>query len=165
MVLLRGNHEQMMLDFLEDPVRYGARWIANGGEPTLASYSVTSSRGASSDELKLLRRRLAGQLPSAHALFLQRLPTSYHVGDYFFAHAGVRAGVPLDRQSNEDLMWIREGFSDRDGPFEKTVVHGHTPVEEPFLGRFRINLDTGAYLTGRLCCLVLEETDCKLLSS
>ena len=62
-------------------------------------------------------------------------------------------------------MWIREGFSDRDEPFEMTVVHGHTQVAEPFFGQFRINLDTAAYLTGELCCLVLEGTDCTLLRS
>jgi serine/threonine protein phosphatase 1 len=98
-------------------------------------------------------------------LFLQRLPLSYTSGDYFFAHAGIRSSKSTERQTARDLLWIREGFADRDEPTSKVVVHGHTPVEHPYLGRYRINLDTGAYFTNRLTCLVLEGTTGRLLGA
>jgi serine/threonine protein phosphatase 1 len=86
-------------------------------------------------------------------------------GDYWFVHAGVRRGIPLEQQEVRDLLWIRSGFADRDEPGESVVVHGHTPVEEPALGRYRINLDTGAVFTNRVTCLVLEGDERRLLAS
>jgi serine/threonine protein phosphatase 1 len=97
-------------------------------------------------------------------MLLQKMPLTYVSGDYFFVHAGVRPEVGIERQAVRDLLWIRKGFADRDRPFEKVVVHGHTPVNQPYLGRYRINLDTGAYLTNRLSCLVLEGTDIRPLN-
>ena len=165
LVCLRGNHEQMLLDFLEDPVRCGRGWLAIGGEATLRSYSVTigSLSRATAAELKSTREMLAQTISPAHVLFLQRLPLTYQSGDYLFVHAGVRPERPLSRQLPADLLWIREGFADDDRPFEKVVVHGHTPVERPFFGEHRINIDTGAYFSGRLTCIVLEGADRRVL--
>lgn len=114
---------------------------------------MRSGRG---EDLTRLRSDLAAKLPPPHLHFLSRLAISQTVGDYFFAHAGARPGVALSEQAERDLLWIRTGPADRDAPFEKIVVHGHTPVQEPFNGRYRINLDTGAYATGRLTCVALE---------
>lgn len=102
-------------------------------------------------------------MPKDHLDFLTRLSLCRTVGDYFFVHAGVRPGVALSQQTERDLLWIRSGFADRDEPFEKVVVHGHTPTKAPFNGRHRINLDTGAYATGRLTCLVLEGEERRFL--
>jgi O-antigen ligase/diadenosine tetraphosphatase ApaH/serine/threonine PP2A family protein phosphatase len=164
-VLLRGNHEQMLLDFLEDPIHRGPLWFRYGAPETLRSYGVDGARtpGSTSIDCKAVRDRLASQMPSSHVLLLQRLPTSYQNGSYFFAHAGARHSVPLDQQEPRDLLWIRKGFADRDAAFEKTVVHGHTPVDKPYFGQYRINIDTGAYLTNRLTCLVLEGDTHRLL--
>ena len=74
-------------------------------------------------------------------------------------HAGVRPGVPLSGQHEQDLLWIREDFLLHEGDFGKIVIHGHTPVMEPDIRSNRINIDTGAYATGRLTCLVLEGED------
>ena len=89
--------------------------------------------------------------------FLQSLKTSLVCGRYFFCHAGVRPGVPLDRQSDDDLLWIRDEFLNSTEDFGKIVVHGHTPVPEPEVLPNRINLDTGAFATGRLTCIALDE--------
>jgi serine/threonine protein phosphatase 1 len=102
-------------------------------------------------------------MPPSHLEFLRGLPTFCEVGGYFFVHAGARPGVPLGAQKEEDLLWIREGFVDRDAPFEKLVVHGHTAVDQPYFGTYRINLDTGAYFTDRLSCLVVEGAERRLL--
>lgn len=164
-VYLRGNHEEVMLAFLADPVAAGPDWLRFGGTATLRSYGVdTRLSGSAQIDFAGLRDALAERLPAPHRRLLEGLPTSYQAGDYFFAHAGVRPGTPLDRQSDRDLLWIREGFADRDVKLDKVVVHGHTPVEEPYLGRHRINLDTGAYFRGRLSCLVLEGPSRRMLA-
>ena len=80
-------------------------------------------------------------------------------------HAGVRPGVPLDAQSNDDLFWIRDPFLDSDADFGKVVVHGHTIAEAPEILPNRIGIDTGAFATGRLTCLVLEGTQQRFLQT
>jgi serine/threonine protein phosphatase 1 len=161
---LRGNHEQSLLDFLEDPADAGAGWLRYGGDATLRSYGVDPRLYAGAiRDYRAIRDELACRIPLAHLVFMQRLAVSHEAGDYFFAHAGARPGIPLRRQSPRDLMWIREGFVDADPMFSKCIVHGHTPTEMPYLTRFRINADTGAYFTNQLTCVVLEEDRQSLL--
>lgn len=165
LALVRGNHEQMFLDFLEGPQEFGPVWLANGALETLHSYGVDVRRvhRLRDPELQAIRDALARSLPPAHLLLLQRLPLTYTSGDYFFVHAGARRRVAINDQLARDLLWMRANVPNLDEPFEKVVVHGHTPVEKPFLGRYRINLDTGAYFTNRLTCLVLEGTSRRIL--
>ncbi len=156
-VCLKGNHEALLLDFLDRPAVVGPTWLQMGGWECLTSYGVDCRWQANgAEEFARIRQDFARQLPPEHIGFFSRLALSKVIGDYFFAHAGARPGVPLDRQTERDLLWIRGGFVDRDERFEKVIVHGHTAVAEPFVGRYRINLDTGAYATGRLTCMVLE---------
>lgn len=155
LVALRGNHEQLLLEFLEDPRRNGRLWFQLGGLATLASYGL-NLQGRHAERPELLRDALVTALPVEHLLFLQATPLFLSLGDYFFVHAGVRIGVPLGAQRAEDLLWIRSGFADSDPKFEQFIVHGHTPVAKPEIRSGRINIDTGAYATGRLTCLVLE---------
>jgi serine/threonine protein phosphatase 1 len=165
-IALRGNHEQMLLDFLDDPAGCGPVWMANGAAETLASYGVDTggARRLPAMALEGIRDVLRERLPAAHERFLRTSRLSYVSGDYWFVHAGVRRGVALAEQAERDLLWIRGGFADRDEPGESVVVHGHTPVEEPTLGRYRINLDTGAVYSNRLTCLVLEGDQRRLLA-
>lgn len=161
-IYLRGNHEQLMLDFLEEPLRNGPMWFENGGVETLIAYQVDiPNRFLRNLDFRAIRDQFARKIPVRHLLFLQGLQLSHEVGGYFFVHAGVRSGIPLHAQRGADLLWIRH--RDRDDPSDKVIVHGHSPVDEPFLGRHRINIDTGAYLTGRLTCLVLEADSRRFL--
>ena len=98
----------------------------------------------------------AKRYPTTIAASFRSLALSYTCGDFFFSHAGVRPGVPLQQQRQTDLLWIREEFLLHEEDFGKVVVHGHTPTKEPDVKPNRINIDTGAYATGRLTCLVLE---------
>jgi serine/threonine protein phosphatase 1 len=150
---LRGNHEWMMLRCLAAP-GYFPNWGMNGGWETLESYGVS---GRLASDTREMVSQLAVELPDAHLDFLQGLETSLTVGDYFFVHAGVRPGVALDQQAEQDLLFIREPFLSHDGAFGKIVVHGHTPVREPEIRENRIGIDTGAVFTGRLTALRLEE--------
>jgi serine/threonine protein phosphatase 1 len=98
-------------------------------------------------------------LPETHRAFLQALELSFTCGDFLFVHAGVRPLIPIEQQAEDDLLWIREEFLLWEREFEKIVVHGHTPVHEPDIRANRINIDTGAFATGRLTCMVFEGAD------
>jgi serine/threonine protein phosphatase 1 len=153
-ISLLGNHETMLLNFLEDASGL-QRWRSLGGLETLYSYGVDvreamTGRGFEAAQYSLLRA-----FPDEHRQFLLQLPRSVTCGDYFFCHAGVRPGVPLDQQDPDDLIWIRDEFLTSDMDHGKVIVHGHTPVPQPDVRSNRINLDTGAFATGRLTCLRL----------
>ena len=153
---LKGNHEEAMLDFLVDPSA-GARWCEYGGDAALRSF------GLKPPELKhrveawaRISADLDHRLSPGERSFLEGLEFSLSVGDYFFAHAGARPGEALDRQSQRDLMWIRNSFLDSEVEFEKVIVHGHTPSREVHVDRRRIGVDTKAYESGVLSALRLE---------
>ncbi|HUC61868.1 MAG TPA: metallophosphoesterase family protein [Alphaproteobacteria bacterium] len=157
-VYLKGNHEEFLLHFLED-VRIGPSWIANGGGATLYSYGARSpEQGNEQDRLSNLRVQLLELLPPSHFDFMSNLPLSHVEGDYYFVHAGVRPGVPLGEQRAEDMLWIRHLFLDDTRDYGKIVVHGHTITDAPVVLPNRIGIDTGAYASGVLTCLVLEGT-------
>lgn len=161
-VLLKGNHEEMLMRFLDD-ASFGAGWRQLGGMETLLSYRVQVNQVFVESGHQGLREALCRCLPPHHLELLSRLATSWTAGDYFFCHAGVRPRVPLDQQRPEDLLWIRAPFVESRDDFGKVVVHGHSPVETPQFHANRINIDTGAYVTNRLTCLVLENADRGLL--
>jgi serine/threonine protein phosphatase 1 len=127
-----------------------------GGLATLSSYGLQPSLRNDQAGQARLALGLDAALPESHRQFLLNLETSYSCGDFFFVHAGVRPGVPLANQREEDLLWIRDEFLQYEGDFGKVVVHGHTPVAVPDVRPNRINIDTGAYATGNLTCLFIE---------
>ncbi|MGF1453926.1 MAG: metallophosphoesterase family protein [Alphaproteobacteria bacterium] len=160
-----GNHEEAMLNFLQDP-KGGDVWLDFGGLETLDSYGVAPPNPRSSPlALESARDALQGAVPEAHIEFLEELEVSATYGDYFFVHAGVRPGIALESQDRNDLLWIREEFLSSDWSPGKIIVHGHTPGEKPALSRWRIGVDTGAYATGRLTSVVLEGTTRRFLST
>jgi serine/threonine protein phosphatase 1 len=161
-ICLRGNHEAALLQFLDAPETL-AQWRQFGGLQTLMSYGLTPSANPGKNESARLAQQLRQIIPSYHLEFLESLRTSYSVDRYFFVHAGVRPGVPLDQQREEDLLWIRDDFLLSKDDFGKVIVHGHTPVLEPELLFNRINIDTGAYATGRLSCVKLVGQQATLL--
>jgi serine/threonine protein phosphatase 1 len=164
MVPLRGNHEMMFLEFLSD-AGAGASWRGNGGVETVHSYGIDVSGFRKGRDLEQVAHQFRSEVPAAHIEFLRKTQLSITVGDYFFCHAGIRPGVPLDLQQEEDLLWIREEFLFSEVDHGKVIVHGHTPVLEPDVRPNRINVDTGAYITGRLSALVLEEERQRFLST
>jgi Calcineurin-like phosphoesterase len=161
---LKGNHEALLETFLRDPA-VAEHWRRFGGLETLHSYGVPVRNlmmGANYDQAATA---LQAAVPDAHFKFLASLKTSIIVGKYFLCHAGVRPGVPLERQSIEDLLRIRDKFLSSAVDFGKIIVHGHTPVERPEVLPNRINIDTGAFATGRLTCVVLECSEPRFLTT
>ena len=151
---LRGNHDQSVLDFLRNPMT-GMAWTDFGGRETLESYGVSAPPGANSEAWRAAAADFATALPLEHLNFFEELEPSCEIGDYFFVHAGVRPGVPLDRQSPRDLLWIREPFLSDPAPLPKVVVHGHTVTPQVHVDDRRIGIDTGAYASGVLTALRL----------
>ncbi len=154
-VALKGNHEVLFESFLRDPST-GDAWRRLGGLETLHSYGIPVN------ELMLGRgyddavRALRAAVPKEHLRFLSALKPSMSIRDCFLCHAGVRPGISLENQSLEDLLWIRDEFLNSTADFGKIVIHGHTPREWPDVRPNRVNIDTGAFASGRLTCLVVD---------
>ena len=140
-VFLRGNHEQMLLNYLAGK---GEAWldVNNGGAITFHQYKNSSYAG----------------FPESHLDFITNLEFSWSWGDFIFVHAGLKPGLPLSQQSADDVLWIRRPFLDSQYDWGKTVVFGHTPQKEPLLTKNRIGIDTDAVRGGQLtCCDVLNR--------
>jgi serine/threonine protein phosphatase 1 len=163
-VPLKGNHEELFENFFDDP-SLGSKWRHLGGLETLHSYGVPVSLLMLGKGFREAADVLREKVPETHLEFLSSLRTSASSGSFFLCHAGVRPGVPLDRQNDSDLLWIRDEFLNSKMDFGKRVVHGHTPTNSPEVLANRINIDTGAYMTGRLTCVVLEGEQHRFLIS
>lgn len=163
-VYLKGNHEEAVLRFLEDE-NNGPPWLAYGGDVTLSSYGVRPPQASDLAGLQRARSEFERQFPSEHRAFFNRLPLVHVEGDYVFVHAGLKPGVPLESQSEDDLLWIRDEFLCSNAEFGRIVVHGHSITETPAVRRNRIGIDTGAFASGRLTCLVLEGTSRSFLAT
>jgi serine/threonine protein phosphatase 1 len=163
-ITLLGNHEQAMLDFLEHPVAAGA-WLGFGGQVTLLSYGAGLGRVQLTQQVELLRDELEARLPPSHLEFLRACRTLHTEGSYCFVHAGIRPNVPLENQSAEDVLWIRDEFIRSQADHGHVVVHGHSITEEVEWRPNRIGIDTGAYYSGMLTALVLEGDQQRLLQT
>jgi serine/threonine protein phosphatase 1 len=163
-VFLRGNHEKVLENFLSGQATVD-EWCQIGGLETLMSYEIEPDllRHPMNDDS--IRAALVARMPDSHRSFLSNLRNHYSAGAYFFVHAGVRPGVALDKQVENDCLWIREEFLEHDDDFGRIVVHGHSPVSRPELLPNRVNLDTAAYATGRLSCLRISQQGARLLEN
>jgi serine/threonine protein phosphatase 1 len=160
-VCLRGNHEELMERFLREPSALDP-WLKLGGLQTLTSYGVVP-RLDGTERSDDVRQRFRRAFPRAHQLFLQCLKPWICCGDYLFVHAGIRPQVPFEHQTMRDLLWIREEFLDCPLQHGKYIVHGHTPVVHPDVRPNRIGIDTGAWRSGTLTCVILEGTSIQFL--
>lgn len=156
--VLKGNHEAAFLSFLADP-RDGIDWLDFGGGETLFSYGVTPpAEPLVGTTLRRARDDLLDRMPVAHLRLLESLELMVSLGDYAFVHAGVRPGVGLADQVENDLLWIREPFLTSGHSFGKVVVHGHSwKSDRPAIHDNRIGIDTGAYQTGVLTALRIQD--------
>ena len=162
---LKGNHEQAMLHFLKNH-SIGPDWAAFGGRETLISYSIAPPKAVNVvEEWEPIQKELVKTIPSDHVDFLERLAVSHKIGPYGFVHAGVKPGVPYEDQADEDCLWIREEFLDAPDKEDLFIVHGHTPVNAPFKDHRRVNVDTGAYFTGRLTAVKISGDQMSFLTN
>jgi len=157
-ITLKGNHEDLLLRFLDGEIDTGRHWLDYGGLEAMSAYGVVIAEREARDDASViaLGEDLAERIPTSHLEFFRGLQTRYRSGGYFFVHGGVRPGVPLEEQSDRDCLWIRKTFLNSDADHGAMVVHGHSISDEPELRHNRIGIDTGAYRSGILTCLVLE---------
>lgn len=153
--VLAGNHEEMLLTSLEDAETL-RHFLRHGGKETLFSYGLQRSDYAQA-KLEWVHEQINALVPPAHIAFMQAMEDQIIYGDYLFVHAGIRPGVPLDQQTTPDLRWIRREFLDYVEPHSHTVIHGHTIADDPVVRSNRIGIDTGAFATGRLTAIGLED--------
>jgi serine/threonine protein phosphatase 1 len=152
---IRGNHESLFEAVLRDPSA-GDHWGTLGGLATLRSYGIPVEEFTVGKKLEQAARTLRAIIPKQHLQFLSKLKPYITIGNMFFCHAGIRPGIPLENQAIEDLLWIRDEFLSSTADFGKVVVHGHSPTEWPDIRPNRINIDTAAFASGRLTCLVID---------
>ena len=166
---IKGNHDRLLTGFLGrhdylDPY-LGTRilWFdpRMGGDKTLASYGV---HDVAQRPLSEVHKETADAVPAAHREFLENLPLYLETPDLILVHAGIRPGVPLEQQEEEDLVWIRNGFVDDMTDHGRLVVHGHTALDEPTHFGNRVDLDSGAGFFRSLTVAVFEGRDCWVLT-
>jgi serine/threonine protein phosphatase 1 len=152
-VFLKGNHEAMLLGFLGMGGIGGDVYLANGGVETLLSYGLDPADDLGKDDLR-------ARFPESHLQFLQDLEIAVSLAEFIFVHAGLRPGVPLEAQHEDDCMWIRADFVEEQHDFGKTIVFGHTPFEEVVLHLpFKVGIDTGLVYGNKLTMVELVEGD------
>ncbi len=168
--MLKGNHDRMFEWFMLPYPRHEAylpvelSWLHPrlGGDTTLASYGVEMT--PQSRMLKVHADALEA-VPKEHVAFLRDCPLTFETDDLFFAHAGIKPGVALEKQDEEDLLWIRKEFHKDARAHPKLIVHGHTPVDQATHYGNRINLDSGAGYGHPLTAAVFEGTRCWQLTA
>ena len=166
LVCLRGNHDQMVLDFLDDPVGAGPRWVRYGGLQTLASYNVSGLPANPSDrDWRAARDRLRAALPAEIEAWLRGLPLRWQSGNVFICHAGADPRAPLDAQDEATLLWGHPDFPTTRRKDGMWVVHGHTIVGESRAEDGRLPVDTGAFATGRLTAALIVPGKVQLIQT
>lgn len=161
--VLKGNHDRFLTQFLREPewvdpgLTSGLHWLDHqnlGAGPTLASYWVERGTRSHAEVLADARRAV----PQAHLDWLQALPLYHRIPGAVVVHAGLRPGVALQDQAEDDLLWIRKGFLDNVQDHGTLVVHGHTVVERVTHFGNRLAVDTGAAYGGPLSVVVFDES-------
>lgn len=162
---LRGNHEHTLLTFLADHT-IGPEWGKYGGVETLASYGVSPPRKRTrAEDWEACQQALKAAIPEHHIAFLENLPVMADRKPYLFVHAGIDPDQPLAEQSSKTMLWIREPFLSFNGRLERFVVHGHSADKKPTRKRYRIGIDTGAYITNTLTALRIGKGRPRLIQS
>lgn len=153
--VLAGNHEEMFLNSFEKP-EVLRHFLKHGGRETVLSYGLSRKQfnAMNLDELFALMPQL---IPQADLDYMREFEEMIVAGDYLFVHAGIDPSIPLNQQQRSDMLWIRDRFLNHHGPLEKVVVHGHTIFDRVMDCGNRIGIDTGAFRSGVLTALVLEN--------
>lgn len=155
-IAICGNHDEAFLEFLTVS-QPGNGWLNLGGQETLHSYGVDFEYLMRYGRVADVAAAARYAVPVHHIEFLRAMPVALSIGDLVFVHAGIKPGVPMREQTEEDLMWIREPFLSQGPGLPILVIHGHTPDHKPVFGNDRICIDTAAYATGNLTALKIAQ--------
>jgi serine/threonine protein phosphatase 1 len=158
LTVLQGNHEAMMIQALAGDHEALTGWLRFGGSESLQSWGV-SLEAIERYEYARLIAACRAVIPPTQLRWLATRPRGLHLGDYYFVHAGIRPGVALHRQADQDRLWIREPFLRSTARHFAVIVHGHSVTPQVEQLPNRIGIDTGAYASGTLTALGLDGED------
>lgn len=163
---LTGNHEQMLLEFLDEPDRFGPAWMRHGGMQTLASVGLRPlGDTASAAAWARLRNDLRDALGRDLEAWLRALPIHWQSGNVVVSHAGANPRLGIDLQRPRDFIWGHPDFAEQVRDDGIWIVHGHTIVEQPTIADGKICVDTGAYATGRLSAAFVAPGTVRFVST
>lgn len=158
---LQGNHEKMMLEFIDDPLGKGARWLVNGGIDTLQSFGISGvAERPDPDDAMEACDALEEALPDGMQAWLAALPLTWNSGNMWCAHAAMDPTKDPSAQSPRVLLWGHPDFLDQPREDGNCIVHGHTITPQPISGNSRISVDTGGYMTGQLTAACIATDHC-----
>jgi serine/threonine protein phosphatase 1 len=159
-----GNHEQMLLEFIDDPVGRGLRWLRNGGTQTLTSFGLKGvTAEANAEDLKEIACAFEAALPDGLQVWLRALPLQWRSGNVVCVHAAMDPAQSPDAQCARAQFWGNDDFFRHPRKDGIWVAHGHKIMKEPTVKDGRIAIDTGAYLTGRLIIAEIVPSGCRFL--
>ena len=159
-VCLMGNHERMMIDFIETPETSAARWMRSGGLQALASFAVGGiTEHPGPDDARAAADRLRAAMGDDLVAWLTGLPLQHASGNIHFVHAAADPSLPMTLQESRTLLWGHPAFADTPRSDGQFVVHGHTVVDSPEITGGRVAIDTGAWFTGRLTAARIAPGD------
>lgn len=156
-VCIRGNHETMLLEFLENPIETGGRWLRNGGSQTLASYGIELAENSGLDEIQAAQQELKQVLADGSEKWLRGLPLFWRSGNLLITHAGPDPAKSIKAQDDKNFLWGHPRFLRDERSDGLWVAHGHWVRDRPDVSNGRINVDTGAYKTGRLTAALVSK--------
>lgn len=163
-ICLMGNHERMMLDFLDKPLKAGPRWLRYGGVETLESFGIESiTQDAEPEQLYEACEELWDALPEGMEPWLRHLSMRWSCGNLHCVHAALDPAHPIKQQSQETMLWGCESFMKTPRSDGNWVIHGHTVVDKPVWENSRISLDTGCYYTGNLTAAAFTNNTCRIV--
>lgn len=163
-ICLMGNHERMMLDFLDKPLKAGPRWLRFGGVETLASFGIAGlTHEAEAEQLYEACEELWDALPEGMEPWLRHLPLRWSTGNLHCVHAALDPAHPIGQQSQETMLWGCESFMKTARTDGHWVIHGHTVVDRPVWEHSRVSLDTGCYYTGELTAAAFTNNTCRIV--
>ncbi|WP_168769203.1 metallophosphoesterase family protein [Yoonia maricola] len=165
-VCLMGNHEKMMLDFIDDPLGKGGGWLRNGGIATLESYGINGiADSASADDILEVCETFEGALPAGMLAWVRQLPLCWNSGNIWCVHAAMDPGTSPHAQRSKTMLWGHRDFMRADRKDDAVIIHGHTIVGKPTKHNSRIAIDTGAYQTQQLTAAHISAESCTFVST
>jgi serine/threonine protein phosphatase 1 len=163
---LLGNHEDMLLKFLDDPERNGERWLRYGGLQTLQSFGVSVDHGKSAASRFLdCRDALLDAMGADMVDWIRHLPLHHVSGNVAVVHAAADPARPVSDQDHSVLCWGHPEFPTHPRQDGIWVVHGHTIVDNAHEAQGRIAVDTGGYATGRLTAALISTGSIDFIST